>query len=997
MSDRMTPIPFDKLMNHILAEHGASGEIFGVHRCYTAEKGKTLKLFGEQMETPFGPAAGPHTQLSQNIIAAYFAGSRFFELKTVQTLDGEDLPVAKPCINAEDECYNVEWSTELRVPEAYDEYVKAWFALKLLAKELSLGDADGFMFNMSVGYDLEGIKSKKIDTFIEGLKDASQSKIWQECNAWALANLSRFKKVDAAFVGAISPKVCTSITLSTLHGCPPQEIERIATYLITEKGLNTYIKCNPTLLGYEFARKTMDDMGYDYLVFDDHHFNDDLHFEDAVPMIERLLALSAERGLTFGVKLTNTFPVGIGRGELPGEEMYMSGRSLYPLTLEVANRLTKAFKGKLRISYSGGADIFNIENIFACGIWPITLATTLLKPGGYQRLSQMAEALAAHEYKQFDGINEASVEALAHSALTDRHNIKAIKPLPSRKISKKVPLTDCFTAPCQDGCPIGQDIPAYIRLAGEGKSLEALRVITDKNPLPFITGTICPHHCADKCTRSFYDESVKIRAAKLEAANKGYSQLMAELKPINHKGSKTAIIGGGPAGLAAAYFLGKAGVPVTVFEKKQKLGGIVSLVIPEFRIASDAIEKDVALVRAMGGEFIMGSEQCSVEQLKARGYKYILFAVGAWKHGALKLESGKAINVLEFLEQYKLGEAKLSLGKNVVIVGGGNTAMDAARAAKRVKGVEKVSLVYRRTKRYMPADEEELQLAIDDGVEFRELLSPIELKDGVLRCYKMTLGAPDASGRRSPVQTEEIEDVAADTVIAAVGEKVDTELFTQNGIAVDERGRVTVNEKTMETSVKGVFVAGDARRGAATVVEAIADATQFAQTVAKLETGCYSELNISPTPASAMMKKGLLEAEPNQHKQCDRCLECATVCECCVDVCPNRANLAIDVGTSDMPQIIHVDAMCNECGNCTIFCPYDSSPYKEKFTLFANEKDFADSTNEGFMCVDGEKSLFKVRLDGQIADYVVSEPKCGLPANICKLIATVYVEYNYLF
>ncbi|MEG0017653.1 MAG: FAD-dependent oxidoreductase, partial [Hydrogenoanaerobacterium sp.] len=122
---------------------------------------------------------------------------------------------------------------------------------------------------------------------------------------------------------------------------------------------------------------------------------------------------------------------------------------------------------------------------------------------------------------------------------------------------------------------------------------------------------------------------------------------------------------------------------------------------------------------------------------------------------------------------------------------------------------------------------------------------------------------------------------------AAVGEKVDTELFTQNGIAVDERGRVTVNEKTMETSVKGVFVAGDARRGAATVVEAIADATQFAQTVAKLETGCYSELNISPTPASAMMKKGLLEAEPNQHKQCDRCLECATVCECCVDVCPN--------------------------------------------------------------------------------------------------------------
>ena len=997
MSDRMRPIPFDKLVNWVLEEHKTDGAVFGIRRPFIKKNDKVLHLFGEQMETPFGPAAGPHTQLAQNIIAAYFAGSRFFELKTVQKLDGEDLPVAKPCINAEDECYNVEWSTELRVPEAYDEYVKAWFALKLISKEFGLGSDTGFMFNMSVGYDLEGIQSPKIDTFIEGLKNAENTEIWAECKAFALANLNRFEHIDAAFVEGISPKVCTSITLSTLHGCPPQEIERIATYLITEKGLNTYIKCNPTLLGYEFARKTMDEMGYDYLVFDDHHFKADLQFEDAVPMIQRLINLAESNGLTFGVKLTNTFPVGIGRGELPGEEMYMSGRSLYPLTVSLAHKLSKAFDGKLRISYSGGADIFNIEKIFEVGIWPITLATTLLKPGGYQRLSQMAEVLDSCEYKDFDGVDLVKLQSLAYECVRDPHHLKAMKPLPNRKMKTKVPLIDCFSALCQDGCPIGQDIPAYVRLAGEGNHLEALKVITEKNPLPFITGTICPHHCADKCTRNFYDESVKIRAAKLEAAKAGYDQLLAELEAPKIKGrSKVAIVGGGPAGLAAAYFLGKEGMPVTVFERRKELGGIVKLVIPEFRISDEAIDNDVNLVRSMGAEFILGSEQTSVEELKARGYKYVLFAVGAWKPGILRLETGKAMNVLEFLEKYKADESSLNLGKNVVVVGGGNTAMDAARAAKRVKGVEKVSLVYRRTKRYMPADEEELELALEDGVEFRELLAPIGVENGVLKCYKMVLGAPDESGRRSPVQTEEIVTVPADTVIAAIGEKVDTELFEKNGIAVDERGRVKVDAK-FRTNVENVFVAGDALRGPATVVEAIADAMQFAKAISKLETNHYEELNVNPNSADVRLKKGLLEVDTDAYKQCDRCLECATVCECCVDVCPNRANLSIHVGTKPMAQIIHVDGMCNECGNCETFCPYDSAPYKEKFTLFGNLPDFDDSKNEGFLCIDGAKSIFRVRLDGEVKDYEVSDPKCGLPEDIRKLITTAYVEYNYLF
>lgn len=231
------------------------------------------------------------------------------------------------------------------------------------------------------------------------MKDASGTEVWQECMDWALANLDRFEKVDEAYVRGITPHVSNSITESTLHGCPPDEIERIATYLITEKNLNTYVKCNPTLLGYEFARKTLDGLGYDYIQFDDHHFREDLQWEDAVPMFHRLMQRTGERGLEFGVKITNTFPVDVAAGELPSEEMYMSGRSLYPLSLSLAARLAREFKGKLRISYSGGADIHSVRALFDAGIWPITMATTVLKPGGYQRFSQIGQALADISYE----------------------------------------------------------------------------------------------------------------------------------------------------------------------------------------------------------------------------------------------------------------------------------------------------------------------------------------------------------------------------------------------------------------------------------------------------------------------------------------------------------------------------------------------------------------------------------------------------------------------
>lgn len=982
MSERMTPIAFDKLINHAATEYAAEGSMFGVHRPYMKKDGRTLSIFGETMETPFGPAAGPNTQLAQNIIAAYFAGSRFFELKTVQKMDGDELAacIARPCILADDEGYNCEWSTELFVPQALDEYVKAWMALKVFSKKYGFGSPNGFIFNMSVGYDLEGIKSEKIDAFIEGLKDASRLPQWEEYKSVLKTTFPD----EAEYIDTISSRVCTSVTLSTLHGCPPQEIERIASYLITEKGLNTFVKCNPTILGYEYARNTLDSMGYDYIAFDDHHFREDLQYSDAIPMFTRLKKLAEDNSLEFGLKLSNTFPVDVKAGELPSEEMYMSGKALFPLTIEMASRISEAFGGKMRISYSGGADYFNIDKLFDAGIWPITVATTILKPGGYQRLTQIAEKLEKHEFISFTEVDRKKVQALSEAAKTDIHHIKPIKPLPVRKLDKKVPLIDCFTAPCKGGCPIGQDIPEYIELCGQGKYTEALKVITAKNPLPFITGTICAHHCMDKCTRNFYESPVMIRSSKLTAAENGYDALMAELKaPSVSSDRKAAVIGGGPAGMAAAYFLGIAGVRTTLFEKESRLGGIVRNVIPAFRISDEAIDRDSALIEKMGAEIKLNTPAPSLNELRTDGYTHILYCVGAEKPGSLNIE-GNVINVIEFLRDLKSGRP-MELGKNVVVIGGGNTAMDAARAAKRVKGVENVTIVYRRTKKYMPADEEELMLAVYDGVEFTELVSPVRQADGILAGKKMILGDPDESGRRSPVETDEEVYIKADTVIAAVGESVDGDYFKAQGIELDKKGR-----PSFKTNLENVYTAGDALRGPCTVVECIADAKAFAEIVA----GTAFEADIpscaKASEAEAIAKKGILKMPVS--RESERCLTCNVICECCADVCPNRANVVIKPDGIG-PQILHIDRLCNECGNCAAFCPYDSRPYKDKFTLFGSAEDFNDSDNNGFLPLGHD--IYRVRLNGEVTDFDLSKDN-SLDKALEILILTVKNKYGYL-
>ena len=994
MSEIMTCMPFSQLVNWILEEKEKNNTIFGVHKEF--KPSKCEEIFGRKLETPIGPAAGPNSQLAQNIVASYYSGSRFFELKTIQDMDGHELAacVNKPCILADDECYNCEWSTELYVKEAYEEYVKAWFLLHIICREYNLGSPDGFQFNISVGYNLDDIKKEKTNTFIDDMMEAKNNEVFNHCKEWLLNNIDIFNNIKKEDIESIPSNICNSITISTLHGCPPSEIEAIASYMLEEKHLNTFIKCNPTLLGYEFARKTMDDMGYDYIVFGDFHFKDDLQWEDAIPMLRRLIDLSKEKKLDFGVKITNTFPVDVKENQLPSEEMYMSGKSLYPLSITLASRLAKEFNGKLRIAYSGGADYYNIEKIVECGIWPVTVATTILKPGGYNRLAQISELVEKKAYKKWNGVDVEALSNLAKEAVTDRHHVQSAKEIPSRKNGRQVPLVDCYVAPCEDGCPINQNITKYVKEVSEGKFEEALDTILDKNPLPFITGNICAHPCQTKCTRNFYEENVQIRATKLEATRKAYDKLLDKLSPIDTFNKKVAIIGGGPSGIAAAHYIAKFGGKVTLFEREDKLGGTVRNIIPYFRLSEEEIQKDCDILYKLGVNIQLNTEISNVLQLKEE-YDYIIIAIGASSPGMINIEGTKPINAISFLYDFNKTKGNLELGKNVVVIGGGNTAMDVARAAKRNAGVENVSLVYRRTKRYMPADEEELQLAIEDGVEFKNLLAPIEYKDGKLICDIMYLGEDrDKSGRRKVVSSGKTQEIEADTIIVAVGEKVNTPFYKENGLEVGDDGLVIVNKITCESSIKDVFVVGDGLFGPSTIVQGIYDSKRACEFI--LGRDVSRENEVTASIEDCINKKGNLVESTESKNEGERCLNCNKVCENCVDVCPNRANISIKVPQHSMNQIIHVDYMCNECGNCKSFCPYTSAPYLDKFTLFLSQEHMEDSKNEGFVVLDADKYECKVRLNGKEEICTVTDENSPIYKGLRNIMKAVIEDYKYL-
>jgi putative selenate reductase len=990
MTDKFILWPLTDLLRLILHQHANAGHILGIPEAlfFKPDVHDTFRMlrFGKMLETPIGVAAGPHTQLSQNIVAAWLTGARFIELKTIQTLD--ELEVSKPCIDMQDEGYNCEWSQELKIHESFSQYLDAWILLHILNHKLleENGEVPGFIFNMSVGYDFAGIMQPNVQWFLDKMKDADEM-LQQKIDVIR----PFYPQIDQI---KIDPMMSDNITLSTMHGCPPDEIEKIAQYLINERRLHTAIKLNPTLLGSEQVQKIMQRSGFDTKV-PDAAFAHDLKYTDAVPMIRRLQKLADDHHLCFSLKLTNTLESANNRNvfDVSQNMMYMSGRPLHPIAVQLAHKLQMDFEGKLDISFCGGADAFNTPDLVKSGLAPVTVCTDLLKPGGYGRLAQYIHNLRkpapfASDLTDFLHLNRYAEKIINEPAYRNDHLLT-----PDIKTRRPLGFFDCISAPCQSACPTSQDIPGYMYFTANQDLTNAARIIHRTNPFPATTGAVCDHLCQTKCTRMHYDSPVLIREVKrvvTEHAPVG-AWLPAKTSHADVP-ARAAIIGAGPSGLTCAWFLRLAGFDVEVYEARNLPGGMVGGAIPGFRLTPPMFDADVKRITEAGVKihFNKQVDQNLFETLRNKN-DFVYIAAGAQKSRMLKIPGnpgGSLLDPLRFLFDVKSGNSKKFTG-DVLIIGGGNTAMDAARTAWRLtQSPATVRIAYRRTIADMPADQGEIKAVLAEGIQIIQQVAPIEFisDNGELqyvRFRKMKAGKPDASGRATPVEVAGSDFmISAATVIPAIGQETDIPFIESSDLPVSGSG-------SYQTALPGVFAGGDAMRGASTAINAIGDGRKAAAEIINLAAIKVKSLDVPPRQPLPFLQHIVNRAKRIQSvtveelpvaerrnfavvlkpltlkqgvAEAARCLRCDEACSICTTVCPNialftyhiqptpklRANYHYRSGkiiaddekkfSINQPhQILHIADWCNQCGNCTTFCPTAGAPFQQKPHLYLNE------------------------------------------------------------
>lgn len=421
-------------------------------------KDYSVTFHGKRASTPFGPAAGPHSQLAQNIVLSWLAGGRIMELKTVQVLD--ELKIPRPCIDMRNVGYNVEWSQELKLEESLEEYVKASMLIEILKASGKLALAEGMtdtIFDMSVGYDLKGIESDRVQAFINGMKDASS--LIERLRKEIPEEYKQYR--DLNFNACIS----NTLTLSTFHGCPPEEIEKIIDYLLREHGLHCIIKLNPTLLGPVELRRLMGEvLGYKDIHTPDAAFEKDAKWEQAMGFVERLKSTAEDLGLGFGVKFNNTLIVkNKGDGFLPAseKEMYLSGPPLHVVGIQLVQKFRKRFGDAIPISFSAGIDKLNFADAVSLGLVPITVCSDLLKPGGYARargyfeeLGKRMDEAGASDIARFSAERMSNTEAYAAAVLKNPRYRAEKNAQPPKKMDSRLELFDCLTCDkCVPVCP----------------------------------------------------------------------------------------------------------------------------------------------------------------------------------------------------------------------------------------------------------------------------------------------------------------------------------------------------------------------------------------------------------------------------------------------------------------------------------------------------------------------------------------------------------------
>ncbi|HKK91628.1 MAG TPA: FAD-dependent oxidoreductase, partial [Desulfobacteraceae bacterium] len=490
------------------------------------------------------------------------------------------------------------------------------------------------------------------------------------------------------------------------------------------------------------------------------------------------------------------------------------------------------------------------------------------------------------------------------------------------------------TPPCKTACPAGTNVQGYVQMVKIGNYQQALNIIMERLPLPGVLGRVCPHPCEDQCRRAMVDSPLAIRALKRFAADRGdLSAVPRSDLPLRDE--KIAVVGSGPAGLTVAYYLRRKGFQITIFEAMDKPGGMLRTGIPDYRLPPEILDEEIDHILSTGIELHTAKKlgrDFTLDSLKEQGFQAIFLGIGAHVPVGLNIENEDANGVIDavpFLRRENL-ERPGSAGKRVIVIGGGNVAMDAARMAMR-SGAETVMVVYRRTATEMPADPEEIQGARDEGISLVTLAGPkgVKVDNGRvcgLVCIKNRLGPADNSGRRRPVPLENSEHLLeCDMIIPAIGQKVDIDpIVSDTPMETTAWGTLEVNHTTMETSIPGVFAAGDGTTGPATVVEAVAGGHRVVTAIERYlndEMALFdqetqepyvvpSEADFAPMPKNPVQveraESDLFEAparigsfeevdlglnEVVARNEAEKCLNCGGCCDCrlCVDQCRAEA------------------------------------------------------------------------------------------------------------
>ncbi len=941
MSGLLRPPPLETLVDWMAEELSAKASLFGIPSALFFRPRGTDRYrstrHGHPLAAPLGVAAGPHSQLTQNIVAAWLCGARVFELKTVQTRDCVD--VARPCIDMRDEGYNIEWSQELPLEESFRQYLHAWILIHALHARLGHpGRSPGAVFDLSIGYDMAGIRQPNMQRFLDLVADPGR------LLTAAVDDISkRFPEVREI---ELPERFADSVTLSTMHGCPPEEIGDICTYLLRSREFHTAVKLNPTLLGAETVRDVLHQrLGFTQLEIADRDFETDLAPHDAVELLTALVDTAAAGGRGFGVKISNTLPVA-NPGDVFDPEIetaYLSGRPLHALAVNLAHWLREKLPASLPMSFAGGADATNVADLFRCGFETVTACSDLLRPGGYLRLGQYLEnldiAMVAEGAETLDqfvraGAGPVTTAEAARDALG--RYAASVRRLPAfqrstfdrsrTKTGRSLGHFDCIVAPCTDACSVDQRVPEYMRKVRCGDLAGAAAVIRADNPLGSVLGRACHHPCELVCLRTHMDRPVAIRDVKrLVMDHEGPPHVTA---PSRTRTDPVAIIGAGPCGMAAATFLARAGRPVTIFEARDEGGGMVSATIPGYRASLEAIHRDLELLAAYPVEIRYGQQlgrDFTLASLRQAGYGVIVLAVGAQRGRRLALDGENCSGVLDgldFLRAARRGTAG-PVGPRVGVVGGGDVAVDCARCALRLGG-ENVTVFYRRSRADMPARNDEIRDLLGEGATLVECAVPNSLltRDGRLqgaRFSRVRLGSPDESGRAAPVVIpDETFDHTLDTLIVAIGQEPDLALLGNAKFARSRGGFLEVDSETSETSMPGVFAGGDAAgRGPSTIVEAAGDGRRIAEAILQREKGeTHRQRPPEPWPAfdlaDLLRRRARLEPRIEAERRAPdkpltfneeiltmtleagaaeawRCLDCDLLCSTCEGVCPNRA------------------------------------------------------------------------------------------------------------